>query len=127
MTDIINRAKAARPVAYRYRYKDPLTGTLVWRRTGECWNGQRPHETEPLYSEQTVRDLVAEVERLREDARWSYINGAMDGHKEGVIDMQVILSRIAADLRDNGYFVPPVVLSRAWEAAASAAINNNGD
>ena len=43
-------AVEAEPVAYRYRYSDPVSGKPVWRNSSGSWNGQQPSETQPLYA-----------------------------------------------------------------------------
>lgn len=50
--------EAQKPVAYQYRYSDPVSGMPVWRFSGGHWNGQRPRETQPLYA----RPVPAEVD-----------------------------------------------------------------
>lgn len=38
------------PVAWRYRYVDPVSGKPIWRYSNNLWNGQRPSESQPLYA-----------------------------------------------------------------------------
>ena len=66
MSDDLTDGKP-KPVTYRYRYRDPFSGNPVWRRDGELWNGQRPFETQPLYTQDAMQALEAENERLRDE------------------------------------------------------------
>lgn len=43
-------AQEAVPVAWRYRYVDPVSGKPIWRYSYNLWNGQRPSESQPLYA-----------------------------------------------------------------------------
>ena len=43
-------AQEAVPVAWRYRYVDPVSGKPIWRYSNNLWNGQRPSESQPLYA-----------------------------------------------------------------------------
>ena len=43
-------AREAEPVAWMYRYVDPISGNPIWRYSNELWNGQRPRESQPLYA-----------------------------------------------------------------------------
>lgn len=42
--------QSAEPVAHRYRFADPISGHPVWRFSPGIWNGQRPKESQPLFS-----------------------------------------------------------------------------
>jgi len=55
------------PAAYRYRYVDPVSGAPVWRYSDRLWNGQRPTESQPLYTrpaERTVTEADSLIDQL---------------------------------------------------------------
>lgn len=43
-------AQGAEPVAYRYRFTDPISGSSIWRFDSAPWNGQKPREAQALYT-----------------------------------------------------------------------------
>ena len=55
-----------KPRSYLYRYMDPMSGRTVWRSDNSLWNGQRPAETEALYSETDYAALEAKLAKAVE-------------------------------------------------------------
>jgi len=43
-------AGQSEPAAYRYRFTDPISGNPVWRNSHIEWNGQKPKESQALYT-----------------------------------------------------------------------------
>lgn len=50
LTTAAPAAPAQEPYCYLYKFSDPMSGSPVWRRTPDLWNGQRPSGTKPLYA-----------------------------------------------------------------------------
>lgn len=72
-------ARAAEPVAYRYRFSDPMSGRPVWRFSSAQWNGQRPSEAEPLYARPATADEALEqAARAIDDVDLRWIADAKD-------------------------------------------------
>lgn len=56
------------PVAYQYKFIDPLSGNSVWRFDRGPWNAQKPRSSRPLYAMQGIANPEA-VSKLIKAAR----------------------------------------------------------
>ena len=80
-----------KPVAWRYRYTDPVSGKPVWRYDNRLWNGQRPSERQALYARpapqpsEPVEALISAVGKyaLEKGEGWRIGEGAeiMDAYQ----------------------------------------------
>jgi hypothetical protein len=52
---------SAEPVAYKYEFTDPISGSPCWRFDAGHWNGQQPKSSRPLYEHPPVPDGYAIV------------------------------------------------------------------
>lgn len=79
-------AQEAVPVAWRYRYVDPVSGEPIWRYSNNLWNGQRPSESQPLYahppqpSETVAEVAIAALVECIEDMEAAGLNSPARAH-----------------------------------------------
>ncbi|WP_418024892.1 hypothetical protein ACNKFW_15375 (plasmid) [Paracoccus sp. TD-10] len=74
-------AQEAVPVAWRYRYVDPVSGKPIWRYSNNLWNGQRPSESQPLFAHPPQpSETVAEAATHALDACRIIDAAVLEGH-----------------------------------------------
>jgi hypothetical protein len=100
------------PVAYRYRFSDPISGKPVWRSDFYTWNGQKYEESEALYTHPAPQ---AEQKSLKVDADEIALKAAQEialmwGH-----DRSQFVSKIQCRIIEAIAEAEPVAVPEGWK------------
>ncbi|HVK55883.1 MAG TPA: hypothetical protein VM532_12750 [Burkholderiales bacterium] len=78
------------PVGHQYLFKDPITGTDIWRSESKYWNGQHPQRSRPLYTRE-------QIEKLPPQPSYVPISALIKSPKHRFIEAQVAICDKASE------------------------------